>query len=133
MWHQEINELNVKSVTTPRDWIASGKPRAGVIFNQQQTDKYAYKSRIHESKTQEQISYSNDRVFSNKVDGTTNEKEIVSKFADYFRTCCCANCAIRGAKLRNDYENKRRDYKGSCFGDAQPMDAELIDSVLSRC
>ena len=58
--------------------------------------------------------------------------EIGSKFADYFRIRCSANCAIRGTKLRNDYENKRRDYKGHFCGEAQPLDAELIDSVISK-
>ena len=109
------------------------------------------------AKKQEQVSYSNDlhdallsknsnefwksqrnkfggnRVYPNQVDDTTDEKEIVSKFADYFRTRCSANCAIRGTKLTNDYENMRRDYKGSSGGEAQSIDAELIDSVISKC
>ena len=59
-WNQELNELKAKSVTTHRDWIAAGKPRSGVIINKQQTAKYAYKSRIDESKKREQISYLND-------------------------------------------------------------------------
>ena len=41
-------------------------------------------------------------------------------------------CAIRGTNLRNDSENKRRDYKGSSYDEAQPIDAELIERVISK-
>ena len=44
---------------------------------------------------------------------------------------CSAYCAVRGTKLTNDYENKRRDYNCSSCGEAQPSDAELIESVIS--
>ena len=60
---------------------------------------------------------------SKTIRGTTDEKVIVSIFVDYFRTCCSSNCAIRGTKLRNDYVNKRCDYKGRSCGEAQPIDA----------
>ena len=58
--------------------------------------------------------------------------EIVSKYPDYIRTCCSANCALRGTKLRGDYVNKRRDDESSSYGEAKPIDAELIDSVISK-
>ena len=35
-------------------------------------------------------------------------------------------------RLISDYENKRRDYKGSSCGEAQPIDAELIDSAILK-
>ena len=59
-------------------------------------------------------------------------KKILSANADYFRTRCSANCAIRGTKLRNDFEHMRCDYMGSSYGETQPIDAELIDSVISK-
>ena len=36
------------------------------------------------------------------------------------------------ALIRNDYRNMRRNYKRSSCGEAQPIEAELIDSVITK-
>ena len=49
--------------------------------------------------------FGGNRVCPNQVDDTPDVKEIVSKFADYFKTCFIANCAICHTNLRHYYKN----------------------------
>jgi len=101
-----------------RVWKAAGKPKNGPIFDKRQSCRLIYRKRIRESQNHSLSSYSNDlheallhkngpafwkvwrSKFNNKnkpieVDGCTDAKMIVNKFAHYFADSSSANNVTR--------------------------------------
>ncbi|HMK58149.1 MAG TPA: hypothetical protein VK462_03780, partial [Nitrososphaeraceae archaeon] len=52
-WDQELNCYKDKAILSNNRWIAAGKPRAGVVFEEKKKDKYAYRCCIRQKKNRE--------------------------------------------------------------------------------
>ena len=133
-WDQELNELKANSVRTNNVWKAAGKSRTEQIFMQSQTVKAAYKLRIRQALKEEKVSYSNDlhdallaksgndfckswhskcgdnKATPRQINGITNDKIIVSNFAEYFSKCCTPNSAERSYIIYSKYAHLRQNY-----------------------
>jgi hypothetical protein len=150
-WDQELDCLKQDSIASHNHWKAAGKPRSGALFREARTSKLRYKKRIRECQRQEITSYTNDlheallkkqgNAFwkcwkskfdlSNKqigqVSGITDDAEIASKFAEYFRHAC-SNLTEEGSrKLAETYYAARSNYCGLPFDDYLLFDTELVD------
>lgn len=153
-WDQELDSLKEDSISSHKLWKAAGKPRFGPLFSKFRACKLLYKKRIREHQRSEVSSYTCDlhealldkkgtnfwkcwksKFGSNskragQVDGLTDEKEIVSKFEDYF-TKVCSNLTPEGSKRLDEvYNNMRPGYCGLPFDEELRFDVELVDKAV---
>ena len=135
-WCQELDVLKDNSMRDHSIWKNAGRPRSGPIFNAYRTSKVNYKRRIRQYERQEMAVYTNDlhEALLNKrrpdfwkcwrskfecekkhdylIDGTSNNKEAIDKFVDYFKKIGC-NLSENGNKaLYDKYVSRRENYTG---------------------
>ena len=101
---------------------------------QRRTAKAAYKLRVRLALKEEKVNYSNDlhdallaksgndfwkawhskcgdnKATPRQVNGVTNDKIIVSNFAEYFNKCCLPNSAERSDTIYSKYSNLHQNY-----------------------
>ena len=65
-----------------------------------------------------------------QVNGVTNDKIIVSNFAEFFNKCCSSNSAERSDTIYSKYANLRQNYCGLPCTDEQVVDAALVDKMI---
>ena len=121
---------------------------------QRQTAKAAYKLRVRQAFKEEKVSYYNDshdallsksgndfwkswhskggdnKATPRQVNGVTNDKIIVSNFAEYFNMCCSPNSAERSDIIYSKYANLCQNYCGLPCTDEQVGDAALVDKII---
>ena len=123
---------------------------------QRQTAKAAYKLRVRQALKDEKVSYSNDlhdallaksgndfrkswhskcgdnKATPRQVNGVTNDKIMVSNFAEYFNKCCSPNSAERSGIIDSKYANLRQNYCELPYTDEQVVDAQMSRLLMHR-
>jgi len=112
-WDQELQALKDQSIAAHREWVGQGRPRQGIYFDNNKDAKYKYKSRLKQSKGEDNRSISNSlhdallrkdqssfwKMWKSKfpakrtdiphsIDGATDHAEIANNFAKSFESCC---------------------------------------------
>jgi hypothetical protein len=107
-WDQELDSLKQLAISSHREWVQQGRPKQGIVFQNRNKHKLAYKNRIREKRKVGENAFSNDlhnalmnkdqgsfwkiwkSKFSKKssnipdrVDGSTSQEEIADKFASF--------------------------------------------------
>jgi len=155
-WNQELDQLKDQSISSHNAWKAAGRPRAGSIYDRYKADKMSYKLRIRQYQQRESGEYSNElhdallqkqgpsfwkcwkskldcnsRRTVQQIDGSIDESEIASKFAEHF-SAACTNLTTEGStKLQQDYESRRPTYSGVPHTAEFNFDAELTGKIIA--
>ena len=134
-WDEELSLLKEKAIESFNIWISTGKPRAGVAFNEMRRDKAAYKLAIRrkEKGSKEEFSDSlNDALmhkdmdsfwkswrskFGNKsspstIDGLFDEKAIADRFASVFESVSVPNSLNTQETLKSQFFSRYDGYVG---------------------
>ena len=73
--------------------------------------------------------FGNSRI-AHRVDGLTNDCDIVVKFAEYFEDLCSNLNSVRKSSLDDEYLGERSTYTGSPLTNDLLCDVELIESII---
>jgi len=132
-WNQELDALELQSITACRHWKESGKRRSGSVFDEYRSAKASYRLAIRSYQQDDTAFYTNDlheslvnkrgssfwkcckskfdtknRTISH-IDGTT----IVQKFVEHLSSACSPLSQAGSSNLRNVYTDMRPSYTGN--------------------
>lgn len=154
-WSDELNQLKQKSIDSHHIWVNANKPRSGNIFDMYKNDKYAYKLCIKKSKTDNELSISNElhdalcsksngqfwniwnsKFNSNKkvkpklISGLIDSNQIAEGFSKYFGSICKPNSQAYNELKCDEFNSKFDHYFGDFLNLDDLFSVELISTVI---
>ena len=151
-WNQETEELKHNSLVTHRDWIDSGRPGSGAIYEKKRVAKALYKKCIRNNKKIENETVSNNlhdalisknqtqfwKIWKSKfgkgrlpkvVNNTSDEQSIANHFAKYFAETCSADYSdqVFIDKFYDTLNNYELDNPKQLS-----VNVEMVDDIVQR-
>ena len=156
-WDQEPNCFKDKAILSNKKWIAAGKPKFGVVFEEKKRDKYAYRHCIRQKKARELGDITNElhenllsknptkfwKTWKNKfgskaplpqfINGKSGHSNIANELASSFAKACNFNSLTRNEELHFEFLKLKTCMKSeeqSCI--LAEVTVELVDSIICK-
>jgi len=153
-WDDDLEDLKQKSIDAHNIWISCGRPLSGDVYKLKRNAKATYKLAIRNKRDDESLVISNtlndcllmkdNQSFWNTwrckfskrdtsakfIDGSSDDRIIVNKFADSFKSVCTPNSARGSGKLFDEflqlYDNYIQKYSNN-------MDYNISPELVAMC
>lgn len=155
-WSQELTILKENAISSSKIWKDAGRPRYGSTFDKYNQDKLLYKRKLKEQQSSELASYTNElheallnkqgvqfwkcwnSKFENKsklatsIDGASDPKDIVNKFAAHFESVCSPFSSSRYSELQLMFFDRWSTYFGFSLSEDNFFTVELVSEIVDK-
>ena len=152
-----MSQLKQDSIDSHALWCSSGKPKSGPIYDIFRNAKYAYKLCIKRSKSDAEVTITNElhdalcskdnnnfwKIWNSKFAATNKEnmnkvingmscpKKIADEFSNYFQNICKPNTHSFDNEWRSKFKSDVANYFGDHLTSESLFTTELVGKIVA--